>query len=529
MAETNNPNTDPQTPSQLNAELEKEIQDALGGNTVEQLVEQSVAQQQAAAAADNAKEESSSQRFEYEVKRGRITLIRESDVFVELGGVDGKNQGVVSLQQFDRPPRIGSIMDFVVERFDETEGLMHLSREGAVSRATWEQLQKGAVIEARVVAHNKGGLELELVGGIRGFMPASQIDLHHVDDLASFVGQKFTASVQEIDRKSKKVVLSRRRFLEQEREVLRKKMWETLEVGQTIEGTVRSVVDFGAFVDLGGVDGLLHISDMSYTHVTKPADVVKAGQKVTVKVLKLDHEAKKVRLGLKQAQPDPWAGIGDRLRAGDAVTGRVVRLADFGAFVEIEPGVEGLLPLMEISWKRIGKPADTLQEGNVLRLKVLSVDSEKRRVSLSLKQAQGDPWVGASHKLPVGGQIEATVVRVVDFGAFVEVEAGLEGLVHISELADRRVNTVDEILKVGEKKSFRVLEVDEDNRRLRLSLKAPKENAAPEAGAAQGGKPSAAPTTKPLPPRQKPANLKGGMGKSGALGMGLGDLKNLKF
>jgi small subunit ribosomal protein S1 len=520
MAENTTTNSQAQNPQQLDAELEKEISEALGGSTVEQLMKES----EAPAPAKDAEDADAGKRFEYEIKRGRISVIREDDVFVELTGVDGKNQGVVSLRQFDRPPRIGSIMDFVVERFDEAEGLVHLSREGAVSRSTWEQLQRGAVVEARVVAHNKGGLELEMIGGIRAFMPASQIELFHVDNLEQFVGQKFAAAVQEIDRKGKKVVLSRRRFLEQEREVQRKKIWETLEVGQTLEGTVRSVVEFGAFVDLGGVDGLLHISDMSYQHVGKPADVVQVGQKVSVKVLKLDHESHKVRLGLKQALPDPWQGIADRIRSGDPITGRVVRIADFGAFVEIEPGVEGLLPLMEISWKRIGKVGDAIQEGSVLRLKVLSVDAEKHRISLSLKQAQGDPWVGASIKLARGSQIDATVVRLVDFGAFVEVEAGLEGLVHISELADRRINTVDEVLKVGDVKSFRVIEVDEDNRRLRLSLKAPRADAPAEP--AKAATPVAA--AKPIA-RQKPGNLKGGMGKSNALGMGLGDLKNLKF
>lgn len=513
---------------QLDAEVERELAEALGDQSVEELMAEDSAKSESSAKDDNAPaqgERSEPKRFEMEIKRGRIASIAGDDVFIDLGGVDGKNQGVVSLQEFERPPRLGSIMDFVVQRYDQAEGLLILSREGAVSRATWDTLVKGAIVEARVVATNKGGLELELVGNIRAFMPASQIDLHHVDDLEQFVGQKFHAMVQEIDRRGKKVIISRRLFLEQDRAAKRRKIWEELQVGQTREGTIASVVDYGAFVDLGGLDGLIHISDLSYTHVTKPAEVVKVGDKVTVKVLKLDREKERISLGLKQVAPDPWEGLENRLRPGEEISGRVMRTADFGAFIEVEPGVEGLLPASELSWKRNARPADTLKEGDVLRLKVLQVDPAKRRISLSLKQSQGDPWIGAERKFPKHGLVEATVMSLTDFGAFVEIEAGVEGLVHISELSDKRIGSVDEVLKPGDKQQFRVLDVDEENRRIRLSLKAVKEPV-PQAAATATSKPTSAPGSPAKAAKKSAAKSgKGGLGSSGALGMGLGDLK----
>ncbi|MEE9212456.1 MAG: S1 RNA-binding domain-containing protein, partial [Phycisphaeraceae bacterium] len=459
------------TPPETDAQLEREIAEALGGQNVEQLMEQA-AQVDDSITHQAVADSHEPKRFEHEIRRGRICAIQGDDVFVQLAGIDGKHQGVVPLGQFERQPRVGSIMDFVVERFDESEGLLILSREGAVSRATWEQLQRGAVVEARVTATNKGGLELELVGGIRAFMPASQIDLHHVDDLDQFIGQKLRGQVQEIDYRSKKIILSRRRHLEHERAAARRKLWAQLEVGQERQGIVSSVVDYGAFVDLGGVDGLAHVSDLSYSRVCKTSDVVRVGQHVKVKVLKIDAERQRVSLGLKQVEPDPWAGIENRIKVGDQVSARVTRTADFGAFVEIEPGVEGLLPVSEISWKRIHKPCEVVKPGDVLRMGVLSIDPAKRRIALSLKQAQGDPWIGAERKYAVNSLVQATVTGTSDFGAFVELEPGVEGLVHISELAPSRVNRVEDVVKIGDRKQFRVLMVDEEQRRVKLSLKA---------------------------------------------------------
>ncbi len=508
----------PATSDNLDAEIEREVEAALGGQSVADLMDQATAApaQPVPPTASNEAEESAD--FPSELVRGRIVRVTPDDVFVELMGLSGKNQGVVPLTQFERPPRLGSVMDFVVERLDEAEGLVHLSREGAVSRATWEQLQKGALVDARVVGTNKGGLEMEMVGGILAFMPASQIDLHHVEDLAQFVGQKLPGVVQEINRRHRRVILSRRLHLEQERERQREEAWQTLETGQLRDGVVRSLAEYGAFVDLGGVDGLLHISDMSYSRVNRPEELLKVGQQVKVKILKIDADKKRISLGLKQVAPDPWEGIETRLKVHDQISARVMRVQDFGAFVEVFAGVEGLLPASEISWRRNVRVSDTVKEGDVLRVIVMALDPAKRRLSLSLKQAGGNPWLGAAQKYPRHTLVEATILSIPEFGAFAELEPGVEGLVHISELSDKRVNTVTEVVKVGEKHQFRVLEVDEENRRIRLSLKAAQHPVAEQAPAEAGQ------AAKPAAKKPKPTNLKGGIQGAG-LGIGLGQLK----
>ncbi|MBI1336325.1 MAG: S1 RNA-binding domain-containing protein [Phycisphaera sp.] len=513
----------------IEAQAQREVEDALDGASMEDLMssvpDPAPADPSAGSKAQPATATEPTAKME--IRRGRITQVAGDDVFVELAGVDGKNQGVVPLTQFERAPRPGSIMDFVVNTFDKAEGLYILSREGVVGKTTWDHLYKGANVEARVTATNKGGLELELVGSIKAFMPASQIDLHHVDDLESLVGQKLKASVQEIDKKNHRVLLSRKQFLLNEREALAKKLWNELEENQDREATISRIVEYGAFADLGGVDGLIHISDLSYGHIAKVSDVLKEGEKVTVRVLKLDAESKKVRLGLKQVAPDPWEGIEGRIKHGDDVTARVLRLVDFGAFVEVESGVEALLPISELSWKRIHKPNEVLSDGQVLRVKVIQLEADKRKLAVSLKQAQGDPWVGAEHKWPAKSLVEATVTRTTEFGAFVEIETGVEGLCHISELSDRRVNVVTDVLKEGDRKTFRVLETDEEQRRIKLSIKAVAEKVeepAPQREARPDHRKAPAPGRQHAA-RKRDANLKGGMGSSGALGMGLGDLK----
>jgi small subunit ribosomal protein S1 len=537
-----NLSSDLASPSTLDAQLQREVDEALGDQSMEQIIAQADAQAAAASAdaaaaaaadgGDGTGGEAQEVHVEMEMRRGRIVSIRQEDVFVELAGAMGKLQGVVPLKQFDRPPRPGSIMDFVVERIDEAEGLVLLSREGAVTTATWAQLTRGAVVEARVISTNKGGLDMEMVGGIRAFMPASQIDMHHVGELEPFTGEKLHGIVMEIDRKSRKVVISRRRWLEHERERQKKEVWKALEVGQVREGKITSLAEYGAFVDLGGCDGLVHVTDLSYSHVNKPSDVVQVGQVIRVKVLKLDAERGRISLGLKQVEPDPWENIAVRYQPGEQVSGRILRTASFGAFVELEKGVEGLLPISEMSWSRIGSAEEVVKANDVVRLSVLAVDAEKKRISLSLKQTSGDPWVGAEHKYARGQEVAGKIVRTTDFGAFVELEPGVEGLVHISELSDRRVNSVEDVVKAGESHSFRVLEADEENHKIRLSIKALKAPppALDMAGpvAAESGKPAAhgKPAVASKPTRkQKRGDLKSGLGQNAALGMGLGDLK----
>lgn len=521
--------TPPQEPTQPSSTLsttdpalEREIADALGGKSVEELMAESERAEAAQAQDAPPTDEAGHPDLRHEVRRGRIAAIRGDDVFVELTGDSSKMQGVVPSTQFERAPRLGSIMDFVVDHVDEKQGLIFLSREGAINRATWEQLQRDAVVEARVVAKNKGGLELEMPGGIAAFMPASQIDLHHVDDLEVFVGQKLEAIVQEIDRKSKKVVLSRRHLLVDRQAKNKEKLLSELKVGQVREGKVSNIVDFGAFVDLGGIDGLVHVSDMSYSHVDKPKDVLKAGQAVTVKVLKIDLENQRISLGLKQVEPDPWENIQDKVKVGDQISARVVRNAAFGAFIEVEPGVEGLLPISEISWKRIHKPDEVVRQGDVLKLAVIGVELAKKRITLSLKQAQGDPWTGAEHKFAKESLVEGKVIGTTEFGAFIELETGVEGLVHISELADRHVAQVTDVLNVGDTRQFRVLDISEDDRKVRLSLKAVDKSAGPSHQ--QTDRHHAAPHPAQAAQRKPRKDLKGGM-EAKSLGQGLGSLR----
>ncbi len=513
--------THPPIPASTTDEaLDREIADALGGKSVEQVMAESEPPQADQAPPASTTDEAGHPDQRHEVRRGRIAAIRGDDVFVELTGDTGKLQGVVPASQFERSPRLGSIMDFVVDHIDEGQGLIFLSREGAINRSTWEQLQRDAVVEARVIATNKGGLELEMPGGIAAFMPASQVDLHHVNDLETFVGQKVEAIVQEIDRKSKKVVLSRRHLLHDRQAKSKEKLLTELEVGQVREGRVSNIVDFGAFVDLGGIDGLVHVSDMSYSHVDKPKDVLKTGQAVTVKVLKVDLENQRISLGLKQTEPDPWENIQDKVKVGDQISARVIRNASFGSFIEVAPGIEGLLPISEMSWKRIHKPEEVVKQGDVVNLSVIGVDLAKRRISLSIKQAQGDPWVGAEHKYAKNSLVEGRVLGTTEFGAFVELETGVEGLVHISELADKHVEKVTDVLNIGDTKQFRVLDISEDDRKIRLSLKAVDK----PAGASQpSGHQHAGQPPHKAAPRKPRKDLKGGMDAK-SLGQGLGSL-----
>ncbi|MEM9883028.1 MAG: S1 RNA-binding domain-containing protein [Planctomycetota bacterium] len=527
----------PPVADDIDAQVQAELDAAATDGGVDQLIEQSVADAQPAPAEPAEAEPKTTEtsggtsgggQFHHKVVRGRISAIRGEDVFIDItGGLSAegaKLQGVVPLVQFERPPRLGSIMDFVVDSLDQQQGLVFLSREGAISLATWDRLTRGSVVEARVTKSNKGGLELEMVGGIRAFMPASQIDLFHVEDLDAFVGQKLEAVVQEIDRKAKKVLLSRRTHLENQKLKNREKLLQELEVGQEREGVVRSVVDFGAFVDLGGVDGLVHVTDLSHTHVKKPSDVVSPGDKVTVKVLKLEPDKQRIALGMKQVQPDPWDGVGSRYTPGEQVSARVTRTANFGAFVELEPGVEGLLPMSEISWKRIHRAEDVVKAGDVVKVAVLNVDPAKRRLTLSLKAAAGDPWAGAAAKYAKDTRHEGTVTGTTDFGAFVELETGVEGLVHISELADRRVNQVTDVVNPGDTKTFRIKDVDEPNRKISLSLR--EESAGGESPRGpRGDRPTVQGPARPRLPKDK---LKSGLGPIDSLGLGGLKLEDFK-
>jgi small subunit ribosomal protein S1 len=318
-------------------------------------------------------------------KKGKVMSVHGPDVFIDIPG--GRAQGVLPLLQFpEGPPAPGTEVEVHIEGYDNANGLLLLSRKGAAVDADWSSIAEGMTVEARVTATNKGGLQVD-VNGIRGFMPISQVELFRIENLDPYVNQRLLSLVTEVDPVERNLVVSRRALLEREREEAAAKLWTELAEGQVREGIVRSVRDFGAFVDLGGADGLLHISEMSWNRVQDASKVVQPGQRVKVVVLKVDRERRKISLGLKQLTASPWDDVDLRFPHSTIATGKVTRLADFGAFVELEPGIEGLIHVSELAPQRVWRVADIVQEGQEVKVMILSVDKEKRRIALSLKAA----------------------------------------------------------------------------------------------------------------------------------------------
>ncbi|MBM4070619.1 MAG: S1 RNA-binding domain-containing protein [Planctomycetes bacterium] len=363
--------------SELDADIESELQEALSGVSQDNLF-----------AAESRPEAKAASGDDKGPKKGKVLAVHGADVFIDVPG--GRSQGVLSLLQFpDGPPAPGTEVSFDIEGYDRANGLLILARRGAAVIVDWSSVAIGQTVEARVTETNKGGLAVE-VNGIRGFMPISQIDLYRVDNADSFVNQKLLCMVVEVDPQERNLVVSRRALLEKEREEQREKIWADLAEGQVRDGIVRSVRDFGAFVDLGGVDGLIHVSEMSWSRVKDPASVVQPGQAVKVVVLKVDRDARKVGLGLKQLQPSPWDNIGAKYPPGLMVKARITRIAEFGAFAELEPGVEGLIHVSELAPQRVRRISDVVQVEQEVQVMVLDVDPQQRRISLSLKAAQAE-------------------------------------------------------------------------------------------------------------------------------------------
>ncbi|MBI4718657.1 MAG: S1 RNA-binding domain-containing protein [Planctomycetes bacterium] len=433
---------------------------------------------------------------------GTVVGVSNDGIFLEF---DARTQGVVPRSQFGKKEVLdhGRRVDVVVDRFDADSGLLIVNRKGALQRATWTNLTAGMIVEGRVTGVIKGGLEVDL-RGIRAFMPASQVDIAPMKDISLLLNQNVRCEVLEVDRRHKNVLLSRRKAQEKERAEAREKLRAELAVGQVRPGVVGNITEYGAFVDLGGVDGLIHIRDLSWSNVEKVSDVLTPGQQVQVKILKIDTERDRLSLGLKQTLPDPWTDVEKRYAEGESLKVRVTRLADFGAFAELEPGVEGLIPLSEMGWSRIRRPADAVSIGAVVDAVVLRVEPAKRRIGLSMKQAQTDPWDGVLETFTAQSLVHGKVTRLADFGAFVELAPGIEGMIHISELADRRVKTCSEVVQPGQEVEARVLGVDKESRRISLSI---KQVAVPSA--AEAPEPAGAVPATRKPKRKKP--LRGGL------------------
>lgn len=348
-------------------------------------------------------------------KKGRVLRVHGPDVFIEVPG--GRSQGLLPLLQFpDGPPAVGTEVDISIEGYDPANGLLRLSRKGAAQSVDWSSVAEGMTVEARVTETNKGGLAVE-VNGIRGFMPISQIDLYRIEDTNQYVNQRLLCVVTEVDPAERNLVVSRRTLLEREREENREKLWATLAEGQVHNGIVRSVRDFGAFVDIGGVDGLLHVSEMSWSRVVDASKVVQPGQAVKVVVTKIDREKRKIGLGMKQLQASPWDTAAENYPVGSIIQGRVTRLMEFGAFVELEPGIEGLIHISELSPQRVRRVSDFVKPGQDVQVKVMTVDKGQRRIGLSLKAALPEEAPAAVEEepeeeiVPVKPRVRTTPLR----------------------------------------------------------------------------------------------------------------------
>ncbi|WP_255484347.1 30S ribosomal protein S1 [Granulicella sp. 5B5] len=404
---------------------------------------------------------------------GTIAAITADSVLVDIGF---KTEGILPLtaQPAGKEWKIGDTLTVAVKGRDE-DGYYQLSLFRVAQPKDWSALQKafaeGSNIVGTVTSAVKGGLTVDV--GVRAFLPASRSGTRDAAELEKLVGQEIVCRITKLDVVEEDVVIDRRVVTEEEALKAKDHRLASLSEGAIIDGTVRSIADYGAFIDLGGIDGLLHVSDIAWTRITNVSDVLEVGQQLELKVLKVDAEGKRISLGLKQLQPHPWDAVSDTFKAGDRVHGTVTRTADFGAFVEIAPGVEGLVHLSEMSWsKRIHKATEVLNIGDTVEAVILSISPEERRISLGLKQALGDPWVEAAENIRVGSVVEGPVDSITKFGAFVQVAEGVQGLVHISEItADRRLNHPSDILRVGEVVKAQVLEIDKDKRQLRLSMK----------------------------------------------------------
>lgn len=421
-------------------------------------------------------EESLKHFQEGEVLRGRIVDIGRDAVLVDVGY---KSEGLVDLAEFPehgKDLKIGEEVDVLLEEREDVEGQVILSKEKANRIKIWDEIgrkyENREVVEGVVVARIKGGLTVD-VGGLKAFLPGSQIDLRPVRNLDRLIGEKLQMRIIKLNRRRGNIVLSRRVLLEEERQRAKEKTLATLQEGQVVEGVVKNITEYGAFIDLGGIDGLLHITDMSWGRISHPSEMLAIGDRVRVKVLKFDREHERVSLGLKQLTPDPWENVEEKYPEGSRVTGKVVSITDYGAFVELEEGVEGLVHVSQMSWaRRTRHPSKIVNIGDTIEAVVLHVDKEKKRISLGMKQTEPDPWESVDERYRVGDEVEGVVRNMTDFGAFVELEEGIDGLIHISDISwTQRVKHPSEVLKKGQRVRAVVLHVDKENKRLSLGLK----------------------------------------------------------
>jgi small subunit ribosomal protein S1 len=408
------------------------------------------------------------------IVKGTIIELRPKEVLVDIGY---KSEGVISGTEFEdlKAVKLGDEIDVLIEKLEDKEGMVILSKEKAEFKKNWERIlticNEGGTIAGKVKAIVKGGLLVNI--GVEAFLPASQIDVSTPKNLTQYVGNTYDFKVVKINQERQNIVLSRRELIEQERTERRQKLLTEMTPGDIRKGTVKNITDFGAFIDLNGIDGLLHITDMSWGRIGHPSELLKVGQDIDVVVLDINREKERVSLGLKQKMANPWDSIENKFPIGAKVKGKVVNLVPYGAFVELEPGVEGLVHVTELSWtKRIAKPSDVLKQEQEIEAVVLGINREEQKISLGIRQLETNPWDQAQQKYPPGTRVKGKIRNLTSYGAFIELEEGLDGMIHVSDISwTRKINHPSEVLKKGDEVEAIVLEVDKANQRIAVGVK----------------------------------------------------------
>jgi small subunit ribosomal protein S1 len=405
-----------------------------------------------------------------------VVLRREGDdVLLDVGC---KSEGIVPFSEWeaDEPaPIAGEKIEVLLEEFDDAQGVIMLSRRKAKRIRDWEKVistrKEGDIVSGPVRRKIKGGLLVDI--GVNVFLPASQVDIRRPADIGDYIDKTVECVILKIDEARRNIVVSRRKLIEDQREKLKKSLLSQLKVGEIRKGLVKNIADFGAFVDLGGIDGLLHITDMSYGRINHPSEMVKMDDEIEVMVLSVDLEKEKIALGLKQKQPSPWDMVEQKFPVGTRVHGEVVNVMTYGAFVRLEQGIEGLVHISEMSWtKRVNHPSELVQIGDQVDVVVLGINKEKQEISLGMKQTQPNPWDQVSERYPIGAEIEGTVRNLTNYGAFIEIEEGIDGLLHVSDMSwTRKISHASEMLQKGDKVRCQVLSVDQQRKRIALGLK----------------------------------------------------------
>jgi small subunit ribosomal protein S1 len=415
---------------------------------------------------------------EGEIVKSKVLRITDAAVILDVGF---KSEGSVSLDEFKEPPQVGDEVEVFLEHLEDQDGAVVLSKKKADFMRVWEKIrvayESDEPVEGVLSKKIKGGVVVSVMG-VDAFLPGSQIALRRVPNIDELLGQTFEFKIIKLNKRRRNIVVSRRVILETERASKREHLMKELQVGQVRKGVVKNITDFGAFIDLGGVDGLLHITDMSYGRVTHPSEVVSIGSEVEIKILDIDWQRERISLGMKQLQSYPWKDVSEKYPVGTRVQGKVVSITNYGAFVELEPGIEGLVHISEMSWTRnVRHPSKIVSIGETIEAVVLKVDETEEKISLGMKQTEQDPWMTLPAKYPIGTRVTGKVRNLTSFGAFVELEPGIDGLIHISDMSwTKRVQHPSEIVKKGDTVEVLVLNIDIDNKRISLGLKQAEED-----------------------------------------------------